>query len=156
LGVANVYSMTVDERRDDPLLRLLDAAPVDDEPETNEERTAMAEVEADRAAGVATISFDDVKRAHRGAWADRSLEAPVGVAPVRDANEDDTTALVVDLVHDPPVADADAVITASRQFRASARPRLEGGTVDGVVHATPDLRREPAVVALARGSNRIS
>jgi hypothetical protein len=64
---ANVYSMTVDERRDDPFCRFLDAAPPDDEPETDEERAAIAEVEADRAAGVATLPFEDVKRAHRGA-----------------------------------------------------------------------------------------
>jgi len=61
---ANVYSMTVNERRDDPLLRFLDSAPLDNEPETDEERAAIAEVDADRAAGVATIPFDDVKRAY--------------------------------------------------------------------------------------------
>jgi hypothetical protein len=59
--------MTVDERRDDPFLRFLDAAPVDDEPETDEERAAIAEAEADRAAGVATIPLEDVRRAHGGA-----------------------------------------------------------------------------------------
>jgi hypothetical protein len=59
--------MTVDERRDDPFLRFPNAAPLDDEPETHEERAAIAEVEADRAAGVARISFEEVKRAHGGA-----------------------------------------------------------------------------------------
>jgi hypothetical protein len=59
--------MTVDERRDDPFLRFLDAAPVDDEPETDEERAAIAEPEPDRAAGVATIPLEDVRRAHGGA-----------------------------------------------------------------------------------------
>lgn len=56
--------MTVDERRDDPFLRFLDAAPIDDEPETDEEHAAIAEVEADRTAGVACISFEKVKRAY--------------------------------------------------------------------------------------------
>jgi hypothetical protein len=56
--------MTIDERRDDPLLRFLDSAPLDDEPETDEERAAIAEVDADRAAGVPRISFEDVKRAY--------------------------------------------------------------------------------------------
>lgn len=61
---ANVHSMTIDERRDDPFLRFLDAAPLDDEPETEKERAAIAEVGADRAAGVPRISFEDVKRAY--------------------------------------------------------------------------------------------
>jgi hypothetical protein len=69
--------MTVEERRDDPLLRFLDVAPVDDEPETNEERAALAEVEADRAAGVAPIPFDDVKRAH-GRRSSRALATGAG------------------------------------------------------------------------------
>jgi hypothetical protein len=56
--------MTVEQRRDDPFLRFLDAAPLEDEPETDHERAAIAEVEADRAAGVARISFEEVKRAH--------------------------------------------------------------------------------------------
>jgi hypothetical protein len=56
--------MTVEERRDDPFLRFLDSAPLDDEPETDAERETIAEVEGDRAAGVATIPFDDVTRAH--------------------------------------------------------------------------------------------
>jgi hypothetical protein len=45
----------------DPFLRYLEAAPADDEPVTVEEDAAIAEVEADRAAGVPTIPFDDVK-----------------------------------------------------------------------------------------------
>jgi hypothetical protein len=45
-------------------LRFLHDAPVDDEPVTAEEEAAVAEVERDRAAGVPTISFDDIKRAH--------------------------------------------------------------------------------------------
>ncbi|HEY3551731.1 MAG TPA: hypothetical protein VGK68_11805 [Gaiellaceae bacterium] len=45
----------------DPFLRYLEEAPVDDEPVTPEEEAAIAEVEADRVAGVPTIPFDDVK-----------------------------------------------------------------------------------------------
>jgi hypothetical protein len=52
----------IQARRTDPLLRFLDAAPLDDEPVSGEEEAAVAEVEADRAAGVPTIPFDDVKR----------------------------------------------------------------------------------------------
>jgi len=52
----------VEALRSDPLVRFLDQAPVDDEPVTAEEEAAMAEVEADRAASVPTIPFDDVKR----------------------------------------------------------------------------------------------
>lgn len=48
----------------DPFLRYLEAAPVDDEPVTVEEHAAITEVEADRAAGVPTIPFDDIKGKH--------------------------------------------------------------------------------------------
>lgn len=52
----------IDARRTDPFLRFLDAAPLDDEPVSPEEEAAVAEVEADRAAGVPTVPFDDIKR----------------------------------------------------------------------------------------------
>lgn len=52
----------VEAMRSDPFLRYLDAAPVDDEPVSAEEEAAVAEVEADRAAGVQRVPFDDVKR----------------------------------------------------------------------------------------------
>lgn len=48
--------------RGDQFLRHLDAAPVDDEPVTADEEAAIAEVEADRAAGVPRIPFEDIKR----------------------------------------------------------------------------------------------
>jgi hypothetical protein len=54
----------IEARRNDPLLRFLDAAPLDDEPVTPDEEAAIAEVEADRASGTARVPFDDVKRAH--------------------------------------------------------------------------------------------
>jgi hypothetical protein len=54
----------IEARRTDPFLRYLDAAPLDDEPVSPEEEAAVAEVEADRAAGVPTIPFDDIKRKH--------------------------------------------------------------------------------------------
>lgn len=44
------------------IVRRVGEAPVDDEPITPEEEAALAEVEADRAAGVPTVSFDEVKR----------------------------------------------------------------------------------------------
>ena len=50
--------------RNEPFLRFVDAAPLDDEPISPEEEAGIAEVEADRAAGVPTIPFDDVKRKH--------------------------------------------------------------------------------------------
>ena len=51
----------IDVLRNDPLVRFLDAAPIDDEPITAEDVQAIADVEADRAAAVPTISFDDIK-----------------------------------------------------------------------------------------------
>ncbi len=52
----------VEAIRSDPFLRYLDAAPVDDEPVSAEEEAAIAKVEADHAAGVQRVAFDDVKR----------------------------------------------------------------------------------------------
>jgi hypothetical protein len=52
----------VEALRNDPFVRFLDEAPLDDEPVTSEEEAAVAEVEADRAAGVPTIPFDEIKR----------------------------------------------------------------------------------------------
>jgi hypothetical protein len=51
----------IEALRSDPFLRFLDEAPIDDEPVTAEEEVALAEVEADRAAGLPTIPFEDVK-----------------------------------------------------------------------------------------------
>ena len=51
----------IDVLRNDPLVRFLDAAPIDDEPITAEDVQAIADVEAGRAAAVPTISFDDIK-----------------------------------------------------------------------------------------------
>jgi hypothetical protein len=51
----------IDAQRLDPLLRFLDAAPIDDEPVSSDEEAALVEVEADRAAGVPRVSFDDIK-----------------------------------------------------------------------------------------------
>jgi len=52
----------IDAQRADPFVRFLDAAPIDDEPVSAEEEASVAEVEANRATGVPTIPFDDVKR----------------------------------------------------------------------------------------------
>jgi hypothetical protein len=52
----------VEALRTDPFVRYLDAAPVDDEPVTPDEEAVVAEVEADRAAGLPTIPFDEIKR----------------------------------------------------------------------------------------------
>ncbi|HEX4324218.1 MAG TPA: hypothetical protein VHZ77_06250 [Gaiellaceae bacterium] len=59
---AEVMLRRVEALRNDPFLRYLDSAPVDDEPVTAEEEAAIAEVEADRDAGVPTIPFDEIKR----------------------------------------------------------------------------------------------
>jgi hypothetical protein len=39
---------------------MLDNAPIDDEPETQEEHHAVAEVHADRARGIEPVPFEDV------------------------------------------------------------------------------------------------
>jgi hypothetical protein len=52
----------VDEIGKDPFLQYLEAAPIDDEPAAPDEEAAVAEVEADRRAGISTVSFEDVRR----------------------------------------------------------------------------------------------
>lgn len=54
----------IDALRSDPLVRFMDAAPLDDEPVTAEQQAALAEVDAERAAGAGRISFDEIKRTH--------------------------------------------------------------------------------------------
>jgi hypothetical protein len=54
----------LDAQRTDPLVRFFDSAPIDDEPVSAEEDAAVAEVDADRARGVPTIPFDEIKRKH--------------------------------------------------------------------------------------------
>lgn len=44
------------------MLRALAAAPEDDEPWTRSDEAAIAEVEADRAAGASPISHEEIKR----------------------------------------------------------------------------------------------
>jgi len=50
------------EMREDPVVVAFRDAPVDDEPWTEADERAVAEVEADRAAGVPTIPFEEIKR----------------------------------------------------------------------------------------------
>lgn len=51
------------EARRDPVLRALLDAPLDDEPETDEERAAVAEAKAEIARGE-FLTHEDVKRRH--------------------------------------------------------------------------------------------
>jgi hypothetical protein len=52
----------VKKERDDPMIAALRDAPEDDEPWTEEDEAAMAEVRADDAAGVPTIPLEQVMR----------------------------------------------------------------------------------------------
>jgi hypothetical protein len=49
-------------RGEDPVIAAFRDAPEDDEPWTEQDEAAMAEVEADRAAGVPTISHEEMLR----------------------------------------------------------------------------------------------
>ncbi len=51
----------VEKERDDPVIAAFREAPEDDEPWTDEDEAAMAEVRADEAAGVPTIPFEEIK-----------------------------------------------------------------------------------------------
>jgi hypothetical protein len=59
---ADVALRLVEQGLDDPMLRAFAAAPVDDESWTEDDAAAIAEVEADRASGVPTISHEEIKR----------------------------------------------------------------------------------------------
>lgn len=58
------YAALIDTSGTDPFRSFLESAPVDDEPVMAEEEAALSEVEADRAAGVPTIPFSEIKRRH--------------------------------------------------------------------------------------------
>ncbi len=51
---------TLAESSGDPVAWMLDHAPLDDEPETDEERRAVAEARADRKAGVEPVPLESV------------------------------------------------------------------------------------------------
>ncbi len=50
------------QRREDPVIAAFRDAPEDDEPWTDADEAAMAEVQADRGAGIPLISLDEFKR----------------------------------------------------------------------------------------------
>jgi hypothetical protein len=52
----------VKKEHEDPLPRAITDAPEDDEPWTDGDEAAMAEVRADDAAGLPTIPFEEIKR----------------------------------------------------------------------------------------------
>jgi hypothetical protein len=52
----------VEKEREDPMIVAFRDAPEDDEPWTEEDETAIAEVLADRAAGVPTIPLEEIER----------------------------------------------------------------------------------------------
>jgi predicted ArsR family transcriptional regulator len=52
------------QRREDPVIAAFRDAPQDDEPFTAADEDALAEVQADRAAGVPRISYTEIMRKH--------------------------------------------------------------------------------------------
>lgn len=64
---AAVALRTLAELSGDPVAWTLDHAPLDDEPETEEERRAVADVRADRERGIKPIPLEDVRAEFGGA-----------------------------------------------------------------------------------------
>jgi hypothetical protein len=58
---------TLAELSGDPVAWTLDHAPLDDEPETEEERQAVADAHADRERGIKPIPLEDVRAEFGGA-----------------------------------------------------------------------------------------
>lgn len=54
------------QRREDPVIAAFRDAPQDDEPFTAADERALAEVQADRTAGVPRISYAEIIRKHSG------------------------------------------------------------------------------------------
>jgi predicted ArsR family transcriptional regulator len=63
-GEADEALRYIAERRSDPVVAAFRDAPVDDEPVTLADEQALAEVHADRDAGVARISLGEIKHSH--------------------------------------------------------------------------------------------
>jgi hypothetical protein len=63
-GEADEALRYIAKRRSDPVVAAFRDAPVDDEPVTSADEQALAEVQADREAGVGRISFAEIKRLH--------------------------------------------------------------------------------------------
>lgn len=63
-GEADAALRYIAQRRADPVIAAFRDAPVDDEPVTSADEQALAEAHADRDAGVARISFEEIKRRH--------------------------------------------------------------------------------------------
>jgi hypothetical protein len=63
-GEADEALRFIAQRRSDPVVAAFRDAPVDDEPVTIADEQALAEVHADRDAGVVRISLGEIKRRH--------------------------------------------------------------------------------------------
>lgn len=63
-GEADEALRYIAQRRSDPVIAAFRDAPVDDEPVTTADEQALAEAHADRDAGVARISFAEIKSRH--------------------------------------------------------------------------------------------
>ncbi len=63
-GEADEALRYIAQHRSDPVVAAFRDAPDDDEPITISEEQALAEVDADRRAGVTRISFAEIKRRH--------------------------------------------------------------------------------------------
>lgn len=61
---ANDALRYIAQRREDPMVAAFRDAPEDDEPVTASDEQALAEVQADRAAGVPRISYEEIKGKH--------------------------------------------------------------------------------------------
>jgi hypothetical protein len=60
--IVEIIALRSKGEREDPMIAAFRDAPEDDEPWTEEDEAAMAEVEADRAAGVPYIPMEQVMR----------------------------------------------------------------------------------------------
>jgi hypothetical protein len=106
----------------DPVAEMLDSAPLDDEPETDAERRAVALARADRARGIEPVPLDEVLRE----FDSTTSRSRADFARWLDSRPEDDEPLTAEEHH--ALAESDADIAAGRtiSFGQLKRERRHG------------------------------
>lgn len=106
----------------DPVAWMLDHAPLDDEPETDEERRAVALVRADRARGIEPVPLDEVLREFHSTLDPPDVEDFARWLDSRPEDDEPLTA-----AEREALAESDADIAAGRTVSFEEIKRQIGG-----------------------------
>ncbi|HEU4721532.1 MAG TPA: hypothetical protein VFS59_09245 [Gemmatimonadaceae bacterium] len=116
----NTRGMT--QSQPDPVAWMLDHAPLDDEPETDEERRAVALVRADRARGIEPVPLDEVLREFHSTLDPPDVEDFARWLDSRPEDDEPLTA-----AEREALAESDADIAAGRTVSFEEIKRQIGG-----------------------------